>query len=59
VNQGYYAEVYRRSDGLWDWRVQAANNQVVATSGGQGFTERNDAEEAVWRLFGDVEIREA
>ena len=38
-----YVEVYKRQDGLWDWRLNAANGQIVATSGGQGYTERNDA----------------
>jgi uncharacterized protein YegP (UPF0339 family) len=44
------AEVYKREDGLWDWRVVADNGNIVATSGGQGYTERNDAREAFERL---------
>jgi uncharacterized protein YegP (UPF0339 family) len=44
--------IYRRSDDLWDWRLVAANGETVSTSGGQGFTERNDAIEAVGRVFG-------
>lgn len=44
------AEVYTRGDGLYDWRIIAANGEIVATSGGQGFTERNDAKEALWRV---------
>ena len=41
----------RRSDGLWDWRIIAANGEIVATSGGQGFTERNDAAEGMQRVL--------
>lgn len=43
-------EIYRREDRLWDWRAVAGNGEIVATSGGQGFTERNDAHEAVDRV---------
>lgn len=52
------AEIYRRTDALWDWRVKAPNGQVVATSGGQGFTERNDAREAVEDIFPNLEVEE-
>lgn len=46
-----HAEVYRRDDGLWDWRiVNDGNHEIEATSGGQGFTERNDAKEALLRV---------
>ena len=48
--------VYRRDDGLWDWRRIASNGQVVATSGGQGFSERNDAAEGAERVFPDEEV---
>jgi len=47
-------EVYKRTDGLWDWRLRHENGQIVATSGGQGFTERNDAIEAIIKVVGDV-----
>jgi uncharacterized protein YegP (UPF0339 family) len=50
-------ETYKRSDGLYDWRlVNLRNRQVVATSGGQGFTERNDAREGVLRIRPDVKV---
>lgn len=38
--------VYRRSDGLWAWRVVARNGQITATDGGQGFSRRIDAADA-------------
>lgn len=41
--------VYLREDGSWDWRIVAPNGEIIATSGGQGFTERNDAAEAMDR----------
>jgi len=43
--------VYKRDDGLWDWRMKAGNGEIIATSGGQGFTERNDAVEAAERVL--------
>jgi uncharacterized protein YegP (UPF0339 family) len=42
--------VYRREDGLYDWRLVADNGQIIATSGGQGYTERNDAVEGAARV---------
>jgi Uncharacterized conserved protein len=49
--------VYKREDGLWDWRMKAGNGEIIATSGGQGFTERNDATEAVERVLkADIDI---
>jgi uncharacterized protein YegP (UPF0339 family) len=51
-------EVYKRADGLYDWRVKAANNATVATSGGQGFTERNDAREAVEAVFPGIGVED-
>lgn len=41
--------VFLRKDGLWDWHIVAPNGEIIATSGGQGFTERNDAAEAMDR----------
>lgn len=45
---------YKRADGLWDWRLVEKMGRVVATSGGQGYTERNDATEAAARVFEDM-----
>lgn len=52
------AEVYRRQDALWDWRVKAPNGEIIATSGGQGFSERGDAREAVERIFPELGVEE-
>ncbi len=49
-------QTYKRKDGLFDWRlVNRGNHEIQATSGGQGFTERNDAQEAGRRIRSDVE----
>lgn len=48
--------VFRRVDGLYDWHLVAPNGQIVATSGSQGYTERNDAVEAAAREFPEYEI---
>lgn len=36
-------EVYPRKDGKWAWRVRASNGQIVATDGGQGYNNKQDA----------------
>ena len=41
----YEAEIFRRADGLFDWRLIADNGEQVAQSS-QGYTEANDAREA-------------
>jgi uncharacterized protein YegP (UPF0339 family) len=59
VREDRYGEVYGRTDGTWDWRVRAVgNHEIVATSGGQGFTERNDALDAALDEFPDVGFAE-
>lgn len=45
-------EVYRREDGRWDWRAQADNGEIVATSHNQGYENRGDAVELTRNLFG-------
>jgi hypothetical protein len=41
----------------WDWRiVSQGNRRIVATSHNQGFTERNDAAEALRRIRNDIPI---
>lgn len=44
--------VYRRSDDKYAWRAQTKNNEIVATDGGQGYENRDDAADMVRRLFG-------
>jgi len=55
VREDRYGEVYRREDSLWDWRVRSVGNHAItSTSGGQAFSERNDAREAAEREHPDV-----
>ena len=42
-------EVYEDNRGEYRWRLTAANNEVIATSG-EGYTDRGAAEEAVERI---------
>jgi uncharacterized protein YegP (UPF0339 family) len=45
--------LYKRADGMWDWRMtNDGNHEIVALSGGQGFSERGHAAEAIVRVFG-------
>lgn len=41
-----HVEVYERIDGLYDWRMVGGNGETMFGTD-QGFTERNDAEEAL------------
>lgn len=52
------AETIGRSDGTFGWRVvEEHGEQVVATDGAQGYSERNDAAEALAKLRPDLEPR--
>lgn len=35
-------EIYERTDGRWAWRLVAANGNIIATDGGQGYENRSD-----------------
>ncbi|MFL2002028.1 YegP family protein [Microbacterium sp. A1-JK] len=37
-------EVYERADEKWAWRLRAANGQIIATDGGQGYENREDCD---------------
>jgi uncharacterized protein YegP (UPF0339 family) len=37
-------EVYRRADGRWAWHLKAANGYIIATDGGQGYENQQDAQ---------------
>jgi uncharacterized protein len=49
------AVVYRDAQGLWRWRLVAANGDITATSG-EGYTHRQHALEMATRMSADVEI---
>ena len=46
------AEVYKRKDGKWAYRVKSSNGQVVATDGGQGYASKKSALNTVTKLIG-------
>ncbi|MGZ4703782.1 MAG: YegP family protein [Acidimicrobiales bacterium] len=45
------AEVFKRHDGKWAFRVKAANGQIVATDGDQGYENKADAVDTVTKLI--------
>lgn len=45
------AEVFRRTDGRWAWRLKADNGYIVATDGGQGYENATDAEAMCRRVI--------
>lgn len=49
-------ELYQRPDMKWDWRVLANNDNLIATSGNQGYENRGDAAVMVYSLFGPLQI---
>jgi len=44
-------ELYQRKDGKWAFRVKAANGQIVATDGGQGYASRASANNTLTKLL--------
>ncbi len=44
-------EVYQRNDGKWAFRVKAANGEIVATDGGQGYSAKSDAKATLEKLM--------
>lgn len=44
-------EVYQRNDGNWAFRVKASNGEIVATDGGQGYTNKGSARSTLEKLM--------
>ncbi|MEA2494801.1 MAG: hypothetical protein QOJ29_2712 [Thermoleophilaceae bacterium] len=44
-------QVYERADGKYAFRVKAANGEIVATDGGQGYDDEADAKETLEKLM--------
>jgi uncharacterized protein YegP (UPF0339 family) len=44
-------EVYKRHDGKWAWRIKAANGEIVATDGGQGYETRAGARNTLEKVM--------
>jgi uncharacterized protein YegP (UPF0339 family) len=43
--------VYQRKDGLWAWNLKADNGEIIATDGGQGFENVDDARAIVDKIL--------
>jgi uncharacterized protein YegP (UPF0339 family) len=43
-------EVFKRADGRWAWHLTAANGDIIATDGGQGYENKGDAQEMANRI---------
>lgn len=44
-------ELYQRKDGKWAFRVKAANGQIVATDGSQGYESKASAKSTLTKLL--------
>ena len=44
-----YIQTYKRTDGLFEWRLKAANHEFICGSQPQGFSDRYAAEAAAYR----------
>jgi uncharacterized protein YegP (UPF0339 family) len=44
-------EIVTRADGKFGFRVKASNGQVVATDGGQGYSDKGDARSTLQKLL--------
>lgn len=44
-------EVYKRADGKYAFRVKAANGEIVATDGGQGYNDKANAKTTLEKLM--------
>ena len=42
--------VYQRQDKKWAWRLQADNNEIIATDGNQGYENELDARSMADRI---------
>jgi uncharacterized protein len=47
--------VYQDDAGEWRWRRQAGNNEIISASG-EGYVDRDHAQEMATRLNPDAEI---
>jgi len=44
--------LYTRHDGKWAWRLEADNGRIIATDGGQGYEQEDDARTMADRIIG-------
>lgn len=48
-------EIYKDSAGEYRWRLKAGNGKVIADSG-EGYVEKSDCVEAVWKIRSGVRL---
>ncbi len=44
--------LYQREDEKWAWRLVADNGRIIATDGGQGYEDEDDARDMADRIIG-------
>jgi uncharacterized protein YegP (UPF0339 family) len=44
-------ELFKRVDNKWAWRLRADNGEIIATDGGQGYSNKSDAESISDRII--------
>lgn len=42
--------VFEREDGKWAWNLVAANGDIIATDGGQGYENKADCQDMARRV---------
>lgn len=55
TEQVYEYEVFSRADGKHDWRIRAANGNIVATSGNQGYENKQDCLQSLSNLISNLQ----
>ncbi len=51
----YTFSIYKRKDGKFEWRCQERNGQIVATSGSQGYNNRQECEVSLANMIYGVQ----
>ncbi len=44
-------EIYLRKDGKWAFRIKAANGEIVATDGSQGYNDKAHARQTLEKVM--------
>jgi uncharacterized protein YegP (UPF0339 family) len=44
--------LFQRDDGRWAWHLEADNGRIIATDGGQGYENEDDARSMAERVIG-------
>lgn len=52
MNRALILDFYTRKDGKWAWRAKTRNHEIIATDGGQGYENKQDAMDAATLVTG-------